>query len=405
MSKIQVLILAGGVGRRMWPIKKNKNLLPFFGKPLLEHQIESFQKAGFKNLMVVANSDVKKALKKKVKVIIQEKPLGQADAILKAEKAIVKTSPLLIANANDFFKPQLFTELQKRLQEKTDALLVGLETDRHLPMGYLVVKQGLVKNIVEKPKEGQEPSNIVRLVFDLFKEPQLLFRFLKQTKLTQDAYEKAMDRMIKRGVKFGLIKYTQSWGTIKKPSDVLKAREFFLQEKKKKDVVLGKGVKIFEGAVVKNSYIGDRVVIGNNALVRDSIIEAGCVVGYNTEVVRSYVGPNCWFHTNYIGDSVLEEDVSFGSGAKTANLRLDEKEVIPGFTKLGVICGRKVRVGINTSIMPGVKIGAGSFVGPGLILKDDLQEKRFCYLKQKLTIKKNLFAVDFQKRKVFRKNL
>ena len=47
---IQVLILAGGVGKRTWPIKKNKNLLPFFGKPLIEHQIESLRKAGFEEL-------------------------------------------------------------------------------------------------------------------------------------------------------------------------------------------------------------------------------------------------------------------------------------------------------------------------------------------------------------------
>lgn len=402
MTNIQVLVLAGGVARRMWPIVTPKNLLPFFGTPLIFHQIENLKKAGFKDLIVVVSPELKKRLKSKAKIVVQKKPLGQADAILRAEKEI-KDTPLLILNANDFYRPSLFAEIKKQVAIDLDACLVGLKTERYLPMGYLVVERGLVKKVVEKPGEGKEPSNLIRLVVDFFKSPKLIFENLRETKTTQDAYERAMSKMMKTGVKFGLVEYRDFWATIKYPWDILKMTSFFLEEKKKKPVVLEKGVKIFEGAVVKNSYLGKNVIVGNNALVRDSIIEENCVVGYNTEVVRSYIGPRCWFHANYIGDSVLEENVSFGSGARTANLRLDEKEIVAGMTKLGAIVGKNVRVGINASIMPGVMIGQNSFVGPGLVLRENLKENQFCYLKQEVVVKKNIRKVNLEEREKFRK--
>lgn len=405
MNNTQVLVLAGGIGKRMWPITNHKNLLPFFGKSLIEHQIEGLKKAGFQDLVIIVSPELKRRLKIKARIVVQKKPLGQADAILSAAKEI-KNAPLLIINANDFFKPSLFVEIKEKAKSEIDGLLVGLKTDYYLPMGYLVVDGGLVKGVVEKPGKGREPSNIIRLMVDFYQKPRVLLQFLKKAKSKRDdVYEVAMDKMMKKGVKFGFIEYQDAWATIKYPWDVLKMVDFFLEEKKKKPVVLEKGARIFEGAVVKNSYLGKNVIVGNNALVRDSIIEEGSVIGYSTEIARSYIGPHCWFHANYIGDSVLEENVSFGSGARIANLRLDEREIIPGIVKLGSVIGKGVRVGINTSIMPGVMIGSNSFVGPGLVLEKNLENNQFCYSKQNLVIKKNLRKINLESRKKFREKL
>jgi NDP-sugar pyrophosphorylase family protein len=417
MKDIQVLILAGGMAKRMWPMTTHKNMLPFFGKPLLVHTLDNFKKAGFKNFIIVVNPAIKEGVKKwvgKAKVVVQKKALGQADAILSAEKAITN-DPLLIINANDFYQSILLNQMKKKIKTDLDACLVGLKTDHYLPMGYLVVKGGLVKAIIEKPGKGREPSKMIRLVFDFYREPKVLLQFLKKTKSKlDDVYEVAMTKMMQNGMKFGLVEYQDQWATIKYPWDILRVRDFFLEAKKRKRVVMASGVRLFEGAVVKNSYLGKNVIVGNNALVRDSIIEEGCVIGYNTEIARSYVGPHCWFHVNYIGDSVIEENVSFGSGARTANLRLDEQEIFvekegekisTGLTKLGTIAARGVRVGINTSIMPGVMIGSGSFVGPGMTLNQNLQENKFCYPKQNLIIKKKLLKADLGSRDKFKKNL
>jgi bifunctional UDP-N-acetylglucosamine pyrophosphorylase/glucosamine-1-phosphate N-acetyltransferase len=83
---------------------------------------------------------------------------------------------------------------------------------------------------------------------------------------------------------------------------------------------------------------------------------------------------------------VLEGNVSMGSGSVLANLRLDEGEitstiatekVTTGKTKLGAMIGEHVRIGVNTSTMPGVKIGSGSMIGAGLTIAQDIPNQSF----------------------------
>jgi len=181
------------------------------------------------------------------------------------------------------------------------------------------------------------------------------------------------------------------------------------------EVILESGVRIFENAKVKGPcYIGKGTIIGNGSLVRDSIIGENCVVGYCTEIARSLIGGPSWFHTNYVGDSVFEGNVSMGSGAITANLRLDEKDiksevsgknVNTGRNKFGCIVGGGTRFGVNAVPMPGVKIGKNSFIASGVILNQDLPDGSFCYFKPDLIIKKNITSVSMESRKSFHKKI
>ncbi len=58
-------------------------------------------------------------------------------------------------------------------------------------------------------------------------------------------------------------------------------------------------------------------------------------------------------------------------------------------TKLGSMIGANVRIGVNASIMPGIKIGSGSMIGAGVTLDTDLSEGSFCYAKGGYVVKKN----------------
>ncbi len=94
---------------------------------------------------------------------------------------------------------------------------------------------------------------------------------------------------------------------------------------------------MFEGACIKGPcYIGENSVVGGNSLVRDfSSLGSNCVVGFSTEIKHSLIGDNCWFHMNYIGDSIISNNCLFGAGTITANFRFDENNV-------------KVRIGEQT---------------------------------------------------------
>lgn len=111
---------------------------------------------------------------------------------------------------------------------------------------------------------------------------------------------------------------------------------------------------------------------------------------------------------------MLEGNVSLGSQAVLANLRLDEgpifstikdKKEPTGRNKLGVIMGSNIRVGIHASIMPGVKIGSDSFIASGALISSDVSSGSYVETKQEIVIKRNTVSVPAGNRSVFRAKL
>jgi len=188
------------------------------------------------------------------------------------------------------------------------------------------------------------------------------------------------------------------WSPLKYPWDIFPVMEHFVWGLRRRvslaasvagsavvegTVVLSDGVRVLENAVIRGpAYIGENAIIGNNVLIRGGCeIGAGSVIGFSTEVKHSYIGRNCWFHSNYVGDSIIDDRCMFGSGGVTANLRFDEgpvvvrlngERMVTGLDKLGVIMGPGCQVGINASLMPGVMLGAGAVVGAHVCLTENL---------------------------------
>ena len=53
------------------------------------------------------------------------------------------------------------------------------------------------------------------------------------------------------------------------------------------------------------------------------------------------------------------------------------KKIDTGRRKLGVIMGDDVQTGINVSLMPGVKVGSGAWIAPGLSVYEDVKSGAF----------------------------
>lgn len=432
MDKLNIVILAGGASSRFFPLKE-KNAFKFLGVNSLEFHVNQLKDVE-SNIFVVLPEDTTLTEESGWTKIIQEGS-GMAGAVKSALGKIDGDGDILILNANDFYDKSLveeFIKMRGELKEKNEALLTGYKTNKYFPGGYLSVEGDYVTGIVEKPGEGKEPSDLVDIVFDYFPSSKTLGKHLEEASSEKDdLFEVALDNMMKDGIKFKLLKYEGEWKTIKYPWHVLDVAEFFLNQISaqqisdkasvshkatvKGNVIIEEGVKIFEGAVINGpAYIGKGTIIANNALVRESIIGENCVIGFDTEVARSYFGNNVWLHKNYIGDSVIENNVSFGSNSVTGNLRLDEQEISmtikgerikTGRNKLGTIIGSDVRIGVNSNIMPGVSIGAGSFVGPNVNLEKDLESGKFITVKQTLEIKDNTFDISKTSREEIKKNL
>ncbi|MBU1017882.1 NTP transferase domain-containing protein [Patescibacteria group bacterium] len=419
---MQVILLAAGQSTRLDPIA-DKNLLEFAGKPLIEHRLAALKKANMRDVVVVGNKHNVEALGKALKgyknvLVVEQKKLedGMAGGVLAGAEA-VKHKNIMILSANDVFGDDLFEKAVQAAKSSEDGLIVGKRINKYFPGGYLKVdKKNNVTDVIEKPGEGKEPSDMVNIVLHIYNDFPAFIKCLKTVTGKADGrYERALDTYIKKGkAKLKALKYTGTWQPIKFPWDILKVMNYFLDNQEPKidkkadvskqaiirgNVVIGPNAKVFGNAIIHGpAYIGDGAVVANNALVRNSMVGKNCVIGFSTEVARSYLNHDVWTHSNYVGDSVVDSNVSFGSGAVIGNLRFDEASVQVNIknkkedsssSKLGAFIGSGTRLGINASTNPGVKIGRNCFIGGSMYVDKDVADDKMVLLDQKIKITPN----------------
>lgn len=400
MKKIKnILILAGGDNTRFWPLT-SKVLFKFLGESLLEHQIRTYQKIA-ENIFVAVNKQTQAKMPKiddRVKIILQGDLDGMAGAVLSARNSI--SGEALIVNCSDIFnKFSLYQCIGRFIQKNVDYFCLAKKVKKYFSGGYLKFEGNKLAKIIEKPKEGEEPSDMVKLVVDYFADFSQLVDALEQVKTeSDDRYELAVNLLLQKvsSAKYAL--YNDSWYPLKYSWHVLTMMEYFLGTLNN-EVKLGKNVKIAESAkIVGPCYIDDNTIVGDFTMIRQSNIGKNCLIGGYSEITRTYLADGVELHRNYIGDSALADNVSFGAQAATANFRFDEKSVrsmVKGnkvdtnLAKFGAIVGAGSKVGVNATLLPGIKIGQNSLIGPGETIYEDVEDNMFI-LKGKLT--KNLFV-------------
>lgn len=419
-NEIVMVVLAAGSGKRFWPFVTDKNLFPFLGKPMFDYAFPATLPPQVTRCVIVTSPSNRAVFSGMTfpiphTVVVQEKPMGMADAILSAKQEIQGKS-IIIVIADDISDPALMNTMLRQVRPDVAGVLTGWKTETYFPGGYIMFREDRPIGIREKPGAGKTPSDYVYFGGQYIENAdKLLEAITSLTSETDDVYEKALSQLMSE-FWFTMVPVSQPFVSLKYPWHVLDVMTYLLEHRMKAgrgknveirnnvsiegSVYLGNNVRIFENTkLVGPLYIGDNTIIGNNNIIRDSFIGEHCVTGFNTDITRSYIGDHCWFHSNYIGDSVLEGNVSMGSGSVLANLRLDEGEIHSTVreiklnthkTKLGAMIARDVRIGVNASIMPGVKIGTNSFVGAGIVLDADLPEESFCVgARSGYTISKN----------------
>jgi UDP-N-acetylglucosamine diphosphorylase/glucosamine-1-phosphate N-acetyltransferase len=421
---MQAVILAGGAGKRVFPlaVNKPKPMFKLLGKPLIQHVIEVLKANGLNDFVVVighGGEQIKsyfgdgKAFGVKIAYTVQEEALGMANA-LETAKDLVE-SHFLVVNADDLFEGALVEKMLRKFKEgKADIVLSCKPVEETWKFGIIKVEKDKVTKLVEKPTKGTEASNLA--VIGVYLMTKRIFGYLKKTPVSDHQYEDAIQKFIEDKNNVKAVSYDGFFAGYKYPWDLFRMNAFLMDSQIKKQVIeddvqiaasakvegnvwIRKGAKILDNACIKGPcYIGANTVIGNNSLVRSyAAIGDNCIVGFTSEVKTSLIGNNCLFHMNYVGDSIISDHCLFGAGATTGNFRFDEKNVAvtvdgkrvdSGKNKLGVIMGDHCNAGINSSISPGVKVGPYSIVGAGVCLQEDLEPGKAIFLDKKDTVTK-----------------
>lgn len=409
---MKVVLLAGGQSSRVKPVA-DKCFVKICGKFLIQWQLEALAKAGFGDVVIVGNAgnlDRLKALQVEgsdLKLVEQVDLNGGMKAAMDAAKAeVIDQDSILVVSSNDVVDPGCWSLVAGWLEksEGLDGALVGYQVREYFPGGYLEIDdKGLIHSIVEKPGAGNEPSDLVNLVIHVHKDVKALYAALDAaSSSSDDVYEVALQQLFSEQKKYSVVPYDGYWQPVKYPWHLLDLNDYFLGKLKcsisdaaqiaetaviNGEVVIEAGVRVFDHAVINGpAYIGANGIVGNFALVRQSSLGERCVAGSYTEIARSLLQDEVWTHKNYVGDSVIGSNVSFGSGTVTGNLRLDEgdisvlvkeERVSAARNKLGLVTGDDIRVGVNTSFMPGVKIGSNSMIGSELNVSENIDAGKF----------------------------
>jgi UDP-N-acetylglucosamine diphosphorylase/glucosamine-1-phosphate N-acetyltransferase len=439
---LQTIILAGGEGKRVFPLAANrpKPMFKLLGKPLIHHVIDTLKEAGLKDHIVVAGhrgEHIKDYLKDGSKLgvnidyTVQKEPLGMADALETAEG--LAEDHFFVVNADDIFEASLIKQMIRQFRGgNADIVLSCKPVQETWKFGIIRVEDEKVTDFVEKPPKGKEPSNLA--VVGVYILPKQIFDYYKSIPVSDHQYEDAILQFIKDRNVVKAVSYDGFFAGYKYPWDLFAINRHLMDSKLTKQTIeegtdiseratvegrvwIGRGTKVFEGACIRGPcYIGENSVVGSNSLIRNySSLGRGCVAGFSTEIKHSLIGDDCWFHTNYIGDSIIANNCLFGAGTITANFRFDEKNVQvrigekridSGTNKLGAIIGDNCKTGINSCLEPGVKLGPQSIVGPNVDLQDDLEQGKIIFVdKNSYVTKENKITISSESKKQLMKKL
>jgi UDP-N-acetylglucosamine diphosphorylase / glucose-1-phosphate thymidylyltransferase / UDP-N-acetylgalactosamine diphosphorylase / glucosamine-1-phosphate N-acetyltransferase / galactosamine-1-phosphate N-acetyltransferase len=410
MTQPLVLVLAGGVSNRFWPLR-DKLLIEFGSHSLLERHLRALCSLGCDRIVVVTRPDlvnvvdeIGRSVEADVRVAVQAEAPGMANAARSARLALESfgEGSVYVTQPHDVVERRLHAEMLEGWQKQDGriaGLLAAVRVHTYFPGGYLSLDGERVTSIIEKPGTGNEPSDLVNLVAHIFRSWRALLQAIEEADAepgADDLYERAVGLLMTREDLRAHV-YNGRWQGLKFPWHTLDVMDLLLElwtsgaespgdgyEQREDGVFLAPDVRIFPGAhVVAPALVGPGCVIGHNALVRGSMVGAGSVVGFGSEVARSFLVGDVELHHNYVGDSVFDRGSSMGFGATTANYRIDGRTVPSTLggqridterMKLGLMLGAGVKVGVNTSTMPGVKIGAGSLIGPNLRITRDVPD-------------------------------
>ncbi len=190
MDQIKGIVLAGGLGSRLYPLTKvtNKHLLPVYNKPMIYYPVEMLLKAGIRDVMIVTGGtsagDFMRLLGdghelglKSLSFTYQEGEGGIAQALSLTER-FSGGNKVVVVLGDNLFEDNIAPFVKKfAKQEKGARILLREVSDAHR-FGVAEIKNGKIERIVEKPKKPKSRLAVTGIYF----YDSLVYRIVKTLK-------------------------------------------------------------------------------------------------------------------------------------------------------------------------------------------------------------------------------
>jgi len=361
---MQAVILAAGEGRRLRPLTRSrpKALIPVGNVPIIDYVIEALLASGIRDIIVVVGYRREQVIGHlnqagyPVQVVVQERPLGTAHALLQAREHL--TGRFLVLPGDNYIDSASIA----RIMDIPDALLVK---DHPYPsnFGVVEIRRGYVTRIIEKPR--QAPGFTISTgIFSLDTD---FFDCISQPDLTD-----AISAFIASGRKLKAVR-ALDWQDAIYPWDLLPMNRLLIRE-----LIPEKAGEIATGTVIQGRVrvgAGSRIHPGCT-IVGPVVIGPGCEIGPHACIMPStsigsrvrvapfslaensiilddaFVGPHSLVRDAVIGEgSRLDDHVSIVPASPL--LEIGDEQVKGRF---GAVIGEKARIG-PFSILRGAIVG------------------------------------------------
>jgi len=182
-EEIKGIILAGGSGKRLYPITEgvSKQLLPIYDKPMIYYPLSVLMEAGIKDILIITtphdSKDFQRLLEDGSKFginlsyAVQPSPDGLAQAFLIGEEFIGDSPCAMILGDNIFFGNGLGEELNKARINAINgkATIFGYQVKDPERFGIMEIDESesgtVVVSVEEKPEHPKSDYAITGLYF------------------------------------------------------------------------------------------------------------------------------------------------------------------------------------------------------------------------------------------------
>ncbi|MEJ5384111.1 MAG: NTP transferase domain-containing protein [Fimbriimonadales bacterium] len=448
LMKTAVILCAGRGARFWpYNEVRHKAATPVMNRPNVRRLAESLRQAGVERLIVVVGAyeaSVRAALhdfEAPVAFIRQNPPTGTAHAVQHA-LPLIGDEPFLVAYGDIVTPPETIRRLMEAFQQSgaLAAVVAQPYLPEHDPRDWIgaIVREGALRRI-----EGHSADTNYRLGGLYAFQPHIRAALDAHPGLMTSVpvggmppleaeLAQTLQTLLEQGQDIPIVEPAGFLVDMDKPWHLWEANARWLDyeasrlesDRISKTAQIDDSAEIYGRLVVEDgAVIGKRVVIRGNCFVereahltngamvmgaaaigarsylRDychlsggTVVGSGCIVGHGAEMDGVMLEGSFLFHYCEIM-GVVGQRVDIGAATVCGTLRFDDGDTVhtvrgrrerPDFGANGTYFGDFSRTGVNVITMPGVKIGAYSCVGAGIVVYEDIPSHKLVLLKQEL---------------------
>lgn len=351
---INGIVMAGGKGTRLRPITYSipKPLVPIAGYPCIEYTVESFYKAGIRDLIITTGYKFEALISgvldlkhqdQNILFSVEKEAAGTAGSVKLVEKFIDDT--IVVGSGDILADFDIADIISFHRNKKAKVTIVLSEVEDTSQLGIVDLKNDRIQRFLEKPSPEESFSKIVNAGIYVI-EPEILEKIPYGE--PYDFGKQLFPKLISEGETIHGYVGKGTWIDTGRPNDMIRANQvmtekygtdyskerftgrMILNTNERKlggnisgnsfigsDVSMSKGSEINSSAVYNNVTVEKNVKI-DNSLILDSVrIKSGTTIENSVIMRGTVIGENCEIH-----DSVLSPKLNLQDGSRVYNVSL-----------------------------------------------------------------------------------